>query len=326
MTNSNGRRKLEPLEHEALEWILQLTSGTASEADAKALQHWRDRSPAHAAAFTEALRFRRTLRAAAREFVEDRQASPGGARSRPRVGPMTRRAFLGSAIAASAAGVMVVRPPFSLWPSLAEMTATYRTGTGEQRHVDLAEGISLELNTQTSIAHATVKGGSAIELIAGEAEISAAVDPAVPFTAIAADGSATASQARFNLRHDDAGVCVTCLEGMTEVSQRHRAVQLQPGQQVTYTADGLGGVAAVDTEVVTAWRDGLLIFHDRPLTQVVDEVNRYRPGKVILTNEALGRLTVNGVFHLDRIGDVIEQFRKLGVQVTSLPGGIVFLS
>ena len=45
---------------------------------------------------------------------------------------------------------------------------------------------------------------------------------------------------------------------------------------------GLGDVIGVDTVVVTAWRDGVLVFRNTPLVRVIEEVNRYRPGRIIL--------------------------------------------
>jgi transmembrane sensor len=335
IVSDNKAGESDPLKREAFEWVVRLTSGAATEADVEALNLWRSQSPAHAAVFAEAVALRRMLRQAALEFTDDLRAVPEAPRSpqrlwsaRPRRSrAIGRRAFLGGAIAASAAGVMLVRPPLGLWPSLTELTADYRTGTGERRHVALGDGVSLDMNTQTSIAVRSIAQEPRIELISGEAKVSASVDPAGPLVVVAAGGRMTAARADFNVRHDGGGVCVTCLDGMVEVASLDGAtVRLQPRHQVIYTRSGLGPVVPVDPAIVTAWRSGSLIFHDRPLAQVVEEVNRYRPGRIILTDSDLGRLPVNGIFHLDRIDGVIAQFQKLGARVTSLPGGIVLLS
>jgi transmembrane sensor len=71
----------------------------------------------------------------------------------------------------------------------------------------------------------------------------------------------------------------------------------------------------------------LLIFRDRPLASVVDEVNRYRSGKIIITNDDLKRRLVNGTFQLDRLETFVAQVEQLfGAKVRSLPGGVVLLS
>jgi transmembrane sensor len=327
--------ELDPVRSEALEWIIRLTSGTGTTADAEALSRWCAQSPGHAAAFAEAARLRRALKLAGREFLAEQRAAASAAGSnvarfpieRRAIGPKTalgRRGFLGGGLAAAAAGVayVVVQPPFGLWPSLAEFRADYRTATGQQRGLAFADGITVEMNTQTSIK---VRAAQGIELIAGETEINMA-QPAEPFTVAASNGQAEARQAKFNMRHDESGVCVTCIDGAVEVRQRGKSVMLQPKQQVTYGDHGMGDVVSVDPQVVTAWRHGLLILHDEALAQVIQDVNRYRPGRIILANRELEDRRVNGVFHLDRIDSVIDEVRQLGATVTTLPGGVVLLS
>jgi len=76
------------LHDEARDWLLLLTSGRATVADAKALKAWCAQSPEHAQAFEQA----KTLWRQVGTAVE--QAQP------PR--HFGRRAFLGGAIAASA--------------------------------------------------------------------------------------------------------------------------------------------------------------------------------------------------------------------------------
>jgi transmembrane sensor len=98
-----------------------------------------------------------------------------------------------------------------------------------------------------------------------------------------------------------------------------------PGQQLISNASG-NHITSVDAQVAAAWRKGLLIFRDTPLADAVEAVNRYRSGKIILTNEALASRPVNGLFHTDQIDNAVDQFQQLlHVDVTHLPGGVVLL-
>src|SRR5262249_58154354 len=92
-----------------------------------------------------------------------------------RRGHIGRRAFMGGAIAASAAAAYVaIRPPLELWPSLSELAADYRTAPGEQRSIVLAGGASVELNTRTSIVlRPSTEATERIELISGETAVAA---------------------------------------------------------------------------------------------------------------------------------------------------------
>lgn len=315
------------LKREAYEWVMRLTSGEATAADADALNQWRRTSQAHRRAFAEANLLWETLHPAVKHVagrhVPAMPVSPG---------LLGRRAFLGGAAAASAAaavGYLAVKPPLELWPSLSEMTADYRTGVGQQRQLALASNVSVELNTRTSIALLSPGAGEAdtIELIAGEAAIATPRRSGRPFVVVAAHGRTTATGARFNVRHDDTTVHVTCLEGDVQVEHLGQATTVSARQQIAYTHQGLGPAAVADPEVATAWQRGLLVFRNDPLARVIDEVNRYRPGRIILTNAELGQRLVLATFRIDHIDEVVPRLQAVfDVHVRALPGGIVLVS
>nr|WP_315493068.1 DUF4880 domain-containing protein [uncultured Pseudomonas sp.] len=290
------------LHGEARDWLVLLTSGQATVADAKALRQWCAQSPEHAQAFEQAKRLWQQLAPALTEAQAPRHFG--------------RRAFLGGALAASAALVMV---HISVPGGFAGLSADYHTAVGEQRRVDLREGISLELNTQTRIS----RREQGIELLEGEVE----VQVAQPLTVQAGAGWLSASQARFNVRNTDHSVCVTCIEGWLAVEVQGRSVRLDSGRQLTYDAAGLGPVVTVDTEAVIAWREQVLVFNNATLDTVIDEINRYRPGMLVLLNRELGKRRVQARFSLEQLPGVALLIRDAyGAKCTELPGGVVLLS
>lgn len=316
-----------PLLDEALDWIVRLKTGEPTRADIDALQRWRDQSPAHEEAFRAAARLWRHAGIAAQEIADERDTAPVVAVIAHRPRAFARRAFLGGAVAAAAAGFMIARPPFGLWPSLEELSADYRTGKGEQRKVNVSSDVSLELNTQTSVALRSTQNQTRIELISGEASVAAKLPSSKPLVMLAADGRITATQADFNARCLDGVVSVVCLDGVVDVEQAGRSVRLRKAEQVSYSSTGIAVSLPVDVEQVVAWQTGVLIFRDRPLTSVVDEVNRYRSGKIIIMNGDLKQRVVNGTFQIDKLDNFVAQVQQLfGASARSLPGGIVLLS
>ncbi|MCF5667665.1 MULTISPECIES: FecR family protein [Pseudomonas] len=293
-----------PLHDEARDWLVLLTSGRATVADAKALKAWCAQSPAHAQAFEQAKTLWQQV-APALDHV-----------SQPR--SFGRRAFLGGALAASAAVVMVrVGVP----GGFAGLTADYRTAVGEQRQVVLSDGVSLELNTQTRISRV----GQGIELLEGEVEVFAHV--AQPLKVQAGEGWVSAAQARFNVRNTDHNVCITCIQGSLSVDIAGRSVRLDQGRQLTYGAAGISDVTSVDTQAVLAWREQVLVFNNATLATVVDEINRYRPGMLVLLNKQLGQRRVQARFSLQQLAGVALLIRDAyGAKCTELPGGVVLLS
>ncbi|MDI4231966.1 FecR domain-containing protein [Bradyrhizobium sp. Arg237L] len=317
------------LRAEALGWLRLLHSGQATAGDVVAFEHWRAISPAHAAEFAEASLLWTVLRDAAHQAERASATTPVGATvMRPNFRP-SRRGFLigGAALAASAAGVAVVRPPLDLWPSAMELAADYRTGIGERRQVDLHDKVAVELNTRTSLDVRSPRDGDVqLELLAGEAAIANRPGQAAYITVLAGSGRVMTGSASFVIRKTGSDVRVNCIEGHVDVMCHDKAFTLASGQQVKYDANSNGDVAAADPELVTAWQRGLLVFRRAPLADVIDEVNRYRAGRVVLLDAALARRQVVANFRLDRIDDVIDFISKaMDLRVRTLPGGVVLV-
>jgi len=328
MTDSDkADRALTAVEQEAHGWIRRLTSGEASAADAAALRRWCARSPAHAAAFSEASQFWEAFGPAGESLRDDESISK---QRRPSVagrGMVGRRALIGGALAASAAGIAIVRPPLGLWPSFSELRADYRTGAGEQRQIAVADGVAVQMNTRTSISVGAGGDSAAVELIAGEASFKTPDRRSQPFSVMAAGGTTSTTSARFDVRLIGAAACVTCLADEVQVEHRGRTVALKPLQQLSYGDDGMGSAITIDPAVVSAWQQGLIIFHMTPLIDVIEELNRYRPGRIVLLNSQVGRSPVNGRFRVDQPDEALAQIeRAFGVRHRTLPGGLVLLT
>lgn len=310
---------MKTVQHEAQAWVVRLGSHRATDDDARAFKRWCAQSRLHAQAFSRAREVWHQMAPAALRVRQQEERS-----ARRRMPVAGRRALLGGAVAAAVA-YLAVSPPLGLWPGAAEWGADYRTATGEQREVAVGDGVVLQLNTQTRV-NLQHQGREGIELVAGEAEVVADAPAATRVHVAAGSGTVSAVRARFNIRNIDGEVCVTCLAGEVEVARGTQRAQLGAGRQLRYGAAGLGPVAAVDTGAVSAWRRRQLVFDQVPLADVVAEVNRYRPGRLVLTSEALGRSKVQASFSIDRLDDVAFLVRDVyGAELTQLPGGIVLL-
>jgi transmembrane sensor len=187
--------------------------------------------------------------------------------------------------------------------------------------------VSLDLNTRTSIAiRPQTTDATRIELISGELAVSTGAAPS-SLTVVAADGRIVAAKANFNLRCDGDEVRVSCLEGDLKVERTGLAVSLTAGQQVGYGAQGMGAVRAIDPESVTAWQRGMLIFEAVPVVQVVEEVNRYRSGRIILMNPEIGQRLLTAELLIAEVDKIVAQIVHIfGAKARALPGGIVILT
>ena len=315
---------------EGLEHLNHLLSGNATEADAADLIAWRGQSPAHELAFRSAVRLRRVVRVA--EGVEAPEtigivsnvASLDAQREKKK---HSRRAFLGGAMAASVAGgLLLVGRSFDMMPSFAELNAKYRTGTGERLVVRLDDGATVELNTRTSINLRSDLAMPAVELISGEAVVTSGRSGTAAL--VAGRGTSIGKNGQFSARRTDDEICITCLSGEVEVAWNGELRRLAASQEVRYDDRGIGAVTAqANTTALTAWRNGTLIFQEMPMREVIQEINRYRKGRVILASDALGGRRLNGTYNIDRLDEFFDQAElAVGAKVTRLPGDVVVLS
>jgi transmembrane sensor len=333
-------------------WLVRLRSGEATTEDRQAFERWCEAHPEQARFVPVMGQIWGKLGVAANEVASELAAgvatglaaetttmkSPAdraraAQRARAAAWKPGRRAFVGFAVAAGASW-LALRPPLQLWPALSDLSADYRTGTGEQRRLALSERVVIEMNTQTRInllsAQSTQHG---IELLAGEADVVAAMpstarlEPIRPLVVVAGRGRLQANLARFDVRRVDDQVCVTCVSGSVAFEHPQQQLTLTAGQQLTYDDHRVRTVSQANVATVTAWRRGLIAFDGVPLAQVVEEINRYRPGKVILRNAELGKRNVHAQFFIARLDDAVNMIGELyGARVTTLPGNITLLS
>jgi transmembrane sensor len=340
-TPNDSGRPSDALQQEAQVWLRRMTSGEVTQWDAQAFRRWQSASPLHRSAFDEAKRQWQAMKPAIGILLAaDSSASKQGKSALPRR-QRERRAFLGAAIGAAAAAgaAAVVYPPFGLWPSVGEWNADYRTATGEQRTIALGDAVDVAMNTQTSIRR-QMTGAQlvGVDLVAGEAAIdlrragksfsvTAGVGRSIAESAPSAQSAQSKQSTRFEVRNLDGNICVTCLEGTVRVEHPGGKRLLQAQQQTTYDAHAIGGVTAVAAADVSAWRNGVLVFRQAPLADVIEEINRYRPGRVVLMADSLRDSAVSGRFPIASLDAVLLQIQhSFDLNARALPGGFLVLS
>lgn len=311
------------LEREAWAWLRRLNGGDVRAWDVDGFKRWLRTSPAHQAAFGAARQKWALFEPAAGELLrlDPRAAVHHQATVRGPV--LQRRAFLGAA-----ASVAVVVGTAAVYRTGWLAPADDQTATGEQRRLALAGGTSLTLNTQTRIrrrmAGEDVVG---IDLLSGEAAIDLSSSGGRGFAVVAGIGRSEADNGRFEVRHLDGRTCVTCIDGRVRVAHPAGARELRAGQQAVYDGTSLSAIAGVDAARVSAWRQGELVFERTPLAQVVTEINRYRPGRVVLMDAAAGQQPVSGSFDIAMLDLALAQLAlSFDLHGRSLPGGLYLLS
>jgi len=318
-TNSTEREQrlddnYEALRREATAYIVRLTSGEATTNDADALAEWQSRSERHEQAFRDAALLWKNLGPALTQWEEP---------SRP---AFSRRTILaGGSLAASIVAGGVVSSQLGYLPPLNTLLSDYTTAIGQQRTINLPDGSIATLDGGSTLNLDYSPQQRRVSLSSGAGLLEVVEERSRPFVLAAGDGITTVSSASFAIKHGVTDVSVECLKGRISVECQGFA-DLVEGEQISYSGNGLGEKTKADVETAAAWRKGLLIFNNRPLDDVVADLNRHRRGKVVIARTELRSRKVSGVFHLDRPQEILAHLEStLGLRPVNLVGGIVFL-
>lgn len=180
-----------------------------------------------------------------------------------------------------------------------DLRADYIAPVGAQRTVQLADGSSVQLNTDTAIAVDLAPARRSVRLFRGEAFFQVEHDPQRPFFVETGNGEVRVTGTSFNVRVRNGITEVGLVKGgvrLTAADRPDRTLNLAPGEEGEITAQGLSAPRSFDADRLTAWRRGQVVFFRTPLGEVIDELNRYQRGRILVLGEKLRALPVTGVF------------------------------
>jgi len=180
-------------------------------------------------------------------------------------------------------------------------------------------GVTIEMNARTALSLVT----GAAALVTGEAFV--AIRGGRLFSIRVGDERWSGKDAEFNVRVGAHSIRITCLSGRL-LRTSGSPQPLVHNQQYVAEPGKAGRVTPMDPGLAEGWRRGLLVYRDTPLAEVIEDINRYRPGRIILANASIGDRPVSGMFHIAQIDNAVEQLQQLlSMNVTELAGGVVVL-
>ncbi len=331
---SEPEQRRDDIEGRAAEWVIRLGGDPLTPEERRTLDRWLTEHPDHRAAFDFACSTwsgLAALRPAPGALAAD-IVSPLSHRSRARVW-MRAGALAASILIAIGLGVRWLGDPLTM------LVADYRTAPAEMRTVTLPDGSRMDLGPASAVALRFNDQERRVELLAGVIHVDVAPMAGSedrPFVVEAAGGTVTALGTRFVVDRTPDAIEVTVTEHRGEVAATPagegsawgagETVVLSPGQSVRYGDAGFGAIADVNPEHATAWRRGRLVFDRAPLAEVAAELNRYRHGRIVIADAALGERRVSGVFEAARLDEALASIaRELGAHVADVPPFVTLL-
>ncbi len=323
------------LMEEAAAWVAKLDGGELTADDLRTLRAWSQQSPHHHAALDEMAERWDNLDVLA--VYRDRLDAPAHS--------FMRNSWL-SAVLAAGLAMLAVALWFTVGPAAIDITAqnaTYATAVGEQRDITLPDGTTLRINTNSRLRVAFTKARRTVRLYHGEVFFEVVKSADWPFEVDTGNVMVTAVGTAFSVRIDaNNAVEVNVTEGRVRVSAHASlpvadsagaesnayTAELTAGQQVRFD-QVIGSVQTLERaqlERELSWRDGMLIFDRQPLEQVVEEVSRYTPVKIIITDPVLRRLEFGGYFPTGDTEALLNTLESnFGIHVDRVQPGLIYL-
>ncbi|MDP8568333.1 FecR family protein [Methylophilus aquaticus] len=284
------------LQQEALEWQVMLWSGEVTTEQQHAFEGWLSRSTLHQQVWSEMKTVQQKLQLVPQtSIVLARDKLPSAKR---------RRLLQMLGLAAVTGGAVPVLRQSEAWQTLA---ADYRTYTGQQEKIQLADGSQLMMNTSTAVDIAFSARERKLVLHEGEIYITTAPDvtQARPLLVQTRHGTATALGTQFNVRLKQHETRVSVYEGAAKLQSYNRlhSLTLASGMQAGLLPGALTTATSNGNE--SAWLDGKLVAEQLRLGDFLDELSRYRVG-VIRYDQSVANMRVSGVFPLPDTDRVLQ--------------------
>ncbi|AQR62482.1 hypothetical protein BZG35_13130 [Brevundimonas sp. LM2] len=307
---------------QASAWVVRLGGDDVTDVDYEALEAWLKVSPDHRPAFERA----QGLWAA---LDQDRAALDAAlTRAAPRLVATDRRSLVrrwpwgvgGLAVAALACALLI-------GPILSSRPVTYVTAPGEQKTVNLADGSVIVMNGDSTLSIRLSGAERRVEMGHAEAAFDITHDVDRPFRITVGESRIEVLGTAFDVRRDADSTRVNVARGLVRVSDLADAthnVRLAAGQSVTRpdATDALT-VAPGSTEP-PGWRAGQLVYDDRPLSEVVDDLNRAYPTPIRAIGGA-GALRFSGVLALDGQDETLRRLEAFLPIVVARREGVIEL-
>lgn len=213
----------------------------------------------------------------------------------------------------------------------------YFTSPGEQKQITLEDGSILFLNTHSKVAIKYSQELRQVYLEYGEVLFDVAPDSNRPFIVISGSVTANAVGTVFNVYRrctDNNDTIITVIEGKVKVidqnntpgKQDNTAKLLHASEQTHYNRSGIGTTLSVDARLVTSWTEQKLIYDGVPLTEVLEDLNRYSTQTIRIADESLRHIPVSAVFRVQDQDTLLKSLEHaFGLKAIEISDHIILL-
>jgi transmembrane sensor len=329
------------IDNEAAVWTWRADSGELSADERERLEAWLRADVRHRRTFEELSQTWSALDRLSQRARDEKIA----AFARP---PRRRLPALVGHWQTAAAAALVLGLGLALWVARQPPMQVMSTAVGQERHVMLADGSQLSLNTNTLLAVKLTAQRRDVYLRRGEAHFDVVHDASRPFFVHAGDTVIRDVGTQFEVRlNSDRNIDVLVAEGRVEVRGPETAAEsaaagggagsgnagwvraLSAGEQLRVTGPSLEVMPVSPQQIADdlAWRQGALVFQAEPLSEALTEVGRYTQVRIVLVGPNVGSLRISGRFRTTDVGGFFQALQAaLPVRVSRPAPDLVYIA
>lgn len=208
--------------------------------------------------------------------------------------------YIAAAILIVIVGFLIIQNKYVNFTPEEDQWITFSTRPSEQKEVMLPDGTKVHLNVDSQLKYPKVfdEYNRTVQLI-GEAFFDVSRDESKPFIISANNTQTKVLGTSFNVRAypGTADVNVAVASGL--VSLKHDdssdSLLLNPGWLGRTDGKSLS-IRKIDLDRIRSWRLRVLIFEDTPLTEVLNELQRWYAIRIHLESEKLADCTFTSTF------------------------------
>ncbi len=184
------------------------------------------------------------------------------------------------------------------------------TPKGERATIPLADGSIVYLNAESKLTYPQFFDGVKKFLkLEGEAYFSVKSDPEKPFVVQTGDKFTEVKGTEFNIRFRKNKLSVVVTKGVVILYNQDSSkfIGLRKGELIISTTNGFTQPIKVDTRLYTAWRENKLSFVATPLSDVLEEIERFYNVEIVCKNRKILKRTLTGYFDSNSLDEILTK-------------------
>lgn len=293
---SKSQNLPEDIVDQACDWLVILHSGEISATEQEQFEQWLAADPQHAQAIAQFTQLSQGLAQLPQPLAPEQMLQ-----THQQLDHQLKQHCLYGFMAIMTVAGLLYQLPWAIWQ------ADQHSAVGEVKQLKLEDGTELTLasNSYVNIHYDSTK--RQIELLQGEIYITTGKDPQHrPFKVQTREGQIEALGTQFNVRQQAQDSQVQVYQHAVAVypqALKQRYI-IQQGQATQFSAHQIHPLADLDQQR-PYWTQHMLLVENRPLSEVIDELYRYRSGQYLLSDK-LKDIPVSGVFSLKNTQQSLE--------------------